>query len=40
MPDVSPHPDQTRAETAIRAVQNQDQRYQLSPAYGYLPPLP
>jgi len=29
MPDVWPHPHQTRAETPVRAVQNQGQHYEL-----------
>ena len=34
IPDASPHLDQTRAETAIRAVQDQDQRYVYPPLMG------
>lgn len=38
--DVSPYSHQTGAEAPVRAVQNQDQCYILSPAHGCLSPLP
>lgn len=40
VPDMSPHPDQTRAEAPIGAVQNQDHRHELPPTHGYFSSFP